>query len=58
MAILGDVDGDGVIELVLGLTDRVVRSYRWVDSQNADPVNENLQASVKFENIQGDYSCI
>ncbi|KAL1502311.1 hypothetical protein ABEB36_007476 [Hypothenemus hampei] len=28
--ILGDVDGDGQIEMVLGLTDRVVRSYRFV----------------------------
>lgn len=26
---MADVDGDGLIELVLGLTDRVVRSYRW-----------------------------
>lgn len=30
-AILADVDGDGRLELVLGLTDRVVRSYRWVE---------------------------
>ncbi|XP_023015849.2 KICSTOR complex protein ITFG2 [Leptinotarsa decemlineata] len=28
--VLGDVDGDGMIEMILGLTDRVVRSYRWV----------------------------
>ncbi|KAJ8952025.1 hypothetical protein NQ318_023466 [Aromia moschata] len=28
--LLGDVDGDGMIEMVLGLTDRVVRSYRWI----------------------------
>lgn len=27
--LLGDIDGDGQQELVLGLTDRVVRSYRW-----------------------------
>uniref|UniRef100_A0A1B6EZC7 Integrin-alpha FG-GAP repeat-containing protein 2 n=1 Tax=Cuerna arida TaxID=1464854 RepID=A0A1B6EZC7_9HEMI len=31
--ILEDVDGDGTVEMVVGLTDRVVRSYRWV--QNA-----------------------
>lgn len=28
-ALLEDIDGDDSIELVLGLTDRVVRSYRW-----------------------------
>ena len=27
--LLGDIDGNGEQELVLGLTDRVVRSYRW-----------------------------
>ncbi|KAK3917380.1 KICSTOR complex protein ITFG2 [Frankliniella fusca] len=27
--LLGDIDADGQQELVLGLTDRVVRSYRW-----------------------------
>lgn len=30
--LLEDVDGDGNVELLLGLTDRVVRSYRWVQS--------------------------
>lgn len=30
--ILADIDGDGSVELVLGLTDRVVRSYRWYSS--------------------------
>lgn len=30
--LLEDVDGDGNIELVLGLTDRVVRMYRWMQS--------------------------
>ncbi|KAJ8982298.1 hypothetical protein NQ317_001158 [Molorchus minor] len=30
--LLGDVDGDGLNEMVLGLTDRVVRSYRWINS--------------------------
>ncbi|XP_022909335.2 KICSTOR complex protein ITFG2-like isoform X1 [Onthophagus taurus] len=34
--LLGDIDGDGAIEMVLGLTDRVVRSYRWVETVN-DP---------------------
>ncbi|KAF4528694.1 hypothetical protein B566_EDAN017235 [Ephemera danica] len=27
--VLGDIDGNGYTELVVGLTDRVVRSYRW-----------------------------
>lgn len=30
--ILADIDGDGLVEMVLGLTDRVVRSYRWYTS--------------------------
>lgn len=30
--ILADIDGDGLVEMVLGLTDRVVRSYRWYSS--------------------------
>lgn len=30
--LLEDVDGDGNVELVLGLTDRVVRMYRWMQS--------------------------
>ena len=30
MALLADVDGDGSLELVLGLTDFVVRTYKWV----------------------------
>ncbi|KRT82058.1 hypothetical protein AMK59_4701, partial [Oryctes borbonicus] len=34
--LLGDIDGDGLIEMVLGLTDRVVRSYRWCENEAAD----------------------
>lgn len=30
--LLADIDGDGNVELVIGLTDRVIRSYRWVKS--------------------------
>lgn len=33
--LLADVDGDGLIEMVLGLTDRVVRSYRWQRSETS-----------------------
>lgn len=30
--LIGDIDNDGYFELVLGLTDRVVRSYRWTQN--------------------------
>lgn len=30
--LIGDIDNDGNLELVLGLTDRVVRSYRWTQN--------------------------
>lgn len=30
--LIGDVNGDGFSELVVALTDRVVRTYRWVNS--------------------------
>ncbi|XP_050426561.1 KICSTOR complex protein ITFG2-like [Adelges cooleyi] len=33
--LLGDVDGDGLVELIVGLTDRVIRSYRWSQSAAA-----------------------
>ena len=26
---LGDVNGDGLLEMIVGLTDRVVRTYQW-----------------------------
>lgn len=43
---LGDIDDDRQQELVLGLTDRVVRSYRWC--WMGDPlVKEVLLASKK-----------
>lgn len=29
VVLLGDIDGDGKIEMVIALTDRVIRSYRW-----------------------------
>jgi len=29
VALLADIDGDGAVELVIGMSDRVVRSYRW-----------------------------
>ena len=30
--IIGDINGDGSTELVISLTDRVVRTYKWVSS--------------------------
>ncbi|XP_063232769.1 KICSTOR complex protein ITFG2-like [Bacillus rossius redtenbacheri] len=37
VVLLGDMDGDGGQELVLGLTDRVVRCYRWLAEQAEGP---------------------
>lgn len=37
--VIGDIDGDGNVEMVLGLTDRVVRSYKWISNQNISPLN-------------------
>ncbi|GIY61401.1 KICSTOR complex protein ITFG2 [Caerostris darwini] len=36
VALLADVDNDGELELILGLTDHVLRTYRWVRI-NQDP---------------------
>lgn len=32
MALIGDINGDGCFEVVVALTDRIVRTYKWVDS--------------------------
>ncbi|RZC32335.1 integrin-alpha FG-GAP repeat-containing protein 2-like, partial [Asbolus verrucosus] len=42
--VLGDIDNDGMIEMILGLTDRVVRSYRWFNETNktSNITEENL----------------
>ncbi|CAL1269142.1 unnamed protein product [Larinioides sclopetarius] len=37
VALLADVDNDGELELVLGLTDHVLRTYRWVRLNNQNP---------------------
>ncbi|KAJ8922182.1 hypothetical protein NQ315_004117 [Exocentrus adspersus] len=47
--LLGDVDGDGMIEMVLGLTDRVVRSYRWINNSNKSTADIAMDADLSFE---------
>uniref|UniRef100_A0A803KHM2 Integrin alpha FG-GAP repeat containing 2 n=1 Tax=Xenopus tropicalis TaxID=8364 RepID=A0A803KHM2_XENTR len=36
LALISDIDGDGLCELVLGYTDRVVRAFRWESPPDAD----------------------
>ncbi|KAL6266357.1 hypothetical protein P5V15_003212 [Pogonomyrmex californicus] len=45
--LIADVDKDGANEMILGLTDRVVRSYRW--SSNADVGTGKLVGLNKWE---------
>ncbi|XP_057323821.1 KICSTOR complex protein ITFG2-like [Microplitis mediator] len=45
--LIADVDRDGANEMILGLTDRVVRSYRW--SSNADLGTGKLIGLNKWE---------
>lgn len=46
VVLLGDIDGDGLIEMVIALTDRVVRSYRWYESDQLSSSAETKQSSV------------
>ncbi|CAG9768159.1 unnamed protein product [Ceutorhynchus assimilis] len=49
--LLGDVDSDGQIEVVVGLTDRVIRSYRFVKNPcktTNDFFKENAKPEEKF----------
>ncbi|OQV21455.1 putative Integrin-alpha FG-GAP repeat-containing protein 2 [Hypsibius exemplaris] len=34
MSVLADIDGDGYPEILFGMTDRVVRSFKWVENTN------------------------
>ncbi|GAU96240.1 hypothetical protein RvY_07711 [Ramazzottius varieornatus] len=34
MSVLADIDGDGFPEILFGMTDRVVRSFKWVELSN------------------------
>lgn len=45
--LLADVNGDGSIEMVLGLTDRVVRSYRWIP--NVGTRNKSFSSTSSSE---------
>lgn len=48
VVLLGDIDGDGCTEMVMGLTDRVVRSYRWV-ADSDEPGRGKLIGLHKWE---------
>lgn len=50
---MGDIDGDGLIEMVLGLTDRVVRSYRWINTPGVNsysPSTSQMNVSQEVDN--------
>ncbi|XP_020293872.1 integrin-alpha FG-GAP repeat-containing protein 2-like isoform X1 [Pseudomyrmex gracilis] len=47
IVLIADIDRDGANEMILGLTDRVVRSYRW--SSNADLGTGKLVGLNKWE---------
>ncbi|GFU13038.1 KICSTOR complex protein ITFG2 [Nephila pilipes] len=50
VALLADVDNDGELELVLGLTDHVLRTYRWVRiNQNPNDFSGKLVGLHKLE---------
>lgn len=47
VVLIADVDKDNANEMIIGLTDRVVRSYRW--SSNADLGTGKLIGLNKWE---------
>ena len=47
VVLVTDIDKDGLNEMIIGLTDRVVRSYRW--SSNADLGSGKLVGLNKWE---------
>lgn len=47
VVLVTDIDKDGLNEMIIGLTDRVVRSYRW--SSNADLGSGKLLGLNKWE---------
>ncbi|XP_018107406.1 KICSTOR complex protein ITFG2 isoform X2 [Xenopus laevis] len=48
LALISDIDGDGLCELVLGYTDRVVRAFRWESPPDADLACGQLVALKKW----------
>ncbi|KAG8438480.1 hypothetical protein GDO86_004883 [Hymenochirus boettgeri] len=48
LALISDIDGDGLCELVLGYTDRVVRAFRWESPPDADLASGQLVALKKW----------
>ena len=55
--ILSDIDGDGYMEMVIGLTDRVVRSYSWLDPDphRSTDVENSKDLGDKFNDIFNSY---
>ncbi|XP_044729460.1 KICSTOR complex protein ITFG2-like [Chrysoperla carnea] len=58
VVLLGDIDGDGLIEMVIALTDRVVRSYRWYESDQLSSSAEPKQSSVNENFKSGKLVCL
>lgn len=51
---LADVDGDGRIEMVVGLTDRVVRSYRFLKHTDKSAVDLTEEGDASEEKLLGE----
>uniref|UniRef100_A0A6I8T2K8 Integrin alpha FG-GAP repeat containing 2 n=1 Tax=Xenopus tropicalis TaxID=8364 RepID=A0A6I8T2K8_XENTR len=48
LALISDIDGDGLCELLLGYTDRVVRAFCWESPPDADLTCGQLVALKKW----------
>ena len=44
--VISDITGDGTCELVISLTDRVVRTYKWISSTSTDSADSGLYSGV------------